>query len=277
MEIIQKIESVKYTILDDLYAHFPDGYFLPSANIPRLEYRHICAKFRKIEDTINNINQQWWDKFFLELYLNYKISPRGLRNQKTCSFLGADLAAEWSTISEFCTQKWMEIIIKQRDTLFNSLSSKLTNLIDELRSYITPLPTSWYKKLKLNTKYQEDCLIKCKLQKIRRDFDDYNSNRIHCWKKPRRNTHPPKVNNHPNLHTPSGQENHTPVPLMECVPRPTTALLSCQGPSTKPYKPHRPPAPSRRPQPTPTPKEDHHRPPPPCQFLPPVHPKLPRV
>lgn len=74
--------------------------------------------------------------------------------------------------------------------------------------------------------------------------------------------HTPHVlNNHPNLHIPSGQENHTPVPLMECAPRPTMALLSNIHPPTIPYKPHKPPASSRQPQPTPTPRGDHHRPP----------------
>lgn len=86
--------------------------------------------------------------------------------------MGTELAQEWSTISKFCTQKWMEIIIKQRDIQYNILLSKVTDLIHNLKSHITSLPTSWYRKRKLNTMFQEDCLIKTKLQKIRRYFDD---------------------------------------------------------------------------------------------------------
>lgn len=71
------------------------------------------------------------------------------------------------------------------------------------------------KKLKLNTK---DTLLGTKLQKIRRDFDDYNTDRIFCWKK-RWSVNPniPDPNNIPlDRDRPIG-----PTPLMECVPRPT--------------------------------------------------------
>lgn len=140
MEIIHNIEAAKYTILDHVYTLFPDGYFHPSTSIPRTSYRLTCAKFREIEDNINAANQQWWDKFFLDLYLTYKITPRGLRNLKVCSFFSADLSKEWSAISEFCMQKWIELIIKQHDTLYNSLLSKITDLIKALKSIRSPFP-----------------------------------------------------------------------------------------------------------------------------------------
>lgn len=105
-------------------------------------------------------------RFFLDLYLTSKITPRGLRNLKPCTFLGSELTKEWSAIAEFCTQKWMEILIKQRDTRYNILLSRIPDLIEALKSEITSLPTSWLRRIKLNTKFHEDCLIKTKLQKI---------------------------------------------------------------------------------------------------------------
>lgn len=94
MEIILDIESAKYEVLDEMYTLFPASLFNPTTSIPRSTYKLICARFRKIEDLIVSANQQWWDKFFLQQYSKYKISPRGLRITKTCSFLSAALTSE---------------------------------------------------------------------------------------------------------------------------------------------------------------------------------------
>lgn len=189
--------------------------FLKSTtSISRSIYKITCAKFRRIEDTIIAENQQWWDKFFVQQYSKYKISPRGLRNTKTCSFLCADLTHEWANISEFCTQKWIEIVAKQRDIQYQSLLSKITDLISSLQIQTPSLPISWLKKLKLNTKFQEDTLLGTKLHKIRRDFD-YNTDRVFCWKK--------RCFSNPNVSNSNDASLGMvgPTPLMECVPRPT--------------------------------------------------------
>lgn len=223
MEIILEIESAKYVTLDDLYTLFPADYFNSSTSVPRSTYKFICAKFRNIEDNINAANQQWWDKFFLDQYSKYKISPRGLRNTKTCSFLNTSLSQEWDSISEFCTQKWIIIVSKQREYQYAHFRSKIVDLIYSLKTAITSLPISWLRKLKLNTKFQEDLLLGSKLQKIRRDFDDYNTNRVFSWKKHRSPNHE-ITTSHELVYSDTGISDVR--PLMDCTPKPTADILA---------------------------------------------------
>lgn len=77
--------------------------------------------------------QQWWDKFFLTKYIDTKISPRGLRVMKECSFLDNDHKREWADISVLCTSKWMSILISHRTSRFNKLKQDVLTLIQDIQ------------------------------------------------------------------------------------------------------------------------------------------------
>lgn len=149
--------------------------------IPQHILKNCCTLSRKLEQIIISVNHQWWDNFFLEQYISHSISPRGLRVLKTCFFLSRELQTEWSHISEFCTQKWMQTIIKQCE-------QKSLDLIQQpnisILSKLSPhLPKTWFNTLKQHMKKDEDKLIKVKLGKMRRDLDDFNLGRVFNWKK----------------------------------------------------------------------------------------------
>lgn len=71
--------------------------------------------FLKIQDAKQYENAQWWNLAFLQKYLELGITPRGLRIKKQCSFLDEDLTKEWWMIAEFCTTKWIKILVEQRE------------------------------------------------------------------------------------------------------------------------------------------------------------------
>lgn len=152
MDIIHDIELVKFGILDELYIPFLADFFSSSQSVPFPSYKHLYEQFRKIEDLFNAPNFQWWDKFFLQKYLQYKISPRGFRHIKTCSFLSPSLILEWANISEFCTKKWIEIIIQQSDITFSDLLSKIQTLLGSLIQKPLHLPINYVQQIQ--TQYQ---------------------------------------------------------------------------------------------------------------------------
>lgn len=104
--------------------------------------------------------------------------PRGLRNLKQCGFLDRDLLKEWSHISEFCTTKWMDIIIQQRERKFLALKEKNQFLCMDICKIVPHLLYTWLLMLKRNSIRREDDLICNNLSKFRRGLDNYNLNRV---------------------------------------------------------------------------------------------------
>lgn len=141
------------------------------------------------------------------LFRTIYISPRGLRILKTCSFLASELSNEWSQISEFCTQKWMRVIIQEREPKYLGLVEQIKSNISHLSTLMSTLPISWLNTLKHDSKKNEDTLIQTKLGKMRRDLDDFNLGRVFNWKKSHRV---------PNTNYTSNPSTHL-MPLMQCI------------------------------------------------------------
>lgn len=184
MDLLAAIEEHKHVILEEFYALFPAHFFKKDCHITgsKIPMPKLCTHFRKLEDLISTANQQWWDKFFLQSYIQHKISPRGLRVLKQCAFLDPDLHTEWAHVSEFCTAKWMGIIIQQRDRKYMILKDKIITLCKTICDTIPHLPFTWFSMLKRNTIRNEDNTIASKLGKFRRDLFDYNTNQVFSWK-----------------------------------------------------------------------------------------------
>lgn len=197
MDLLKDIEEAKYENLERLFTLLPTTLFSPQYKVPNDKIKGCTNTFRKIEQLISSANHQWWDKFFLEHYISLAISPRGLRILKICPFLSTELATEWSQVSEFCTKKWMQLIIQQRDAKYSHIIQQLHHHINSLTHYTPHIPTRWLLTLKKHTKLDEDKLLKTKLGKIRRDLDDYNCKKVFNWKKTSRHPPAPPPTSHP--------------------------------------------------------------------------------
>lgn len=86
---------------------------------------------------------------------------------KECLFLEADNQKEWADIWEFCTSKWMTILISHRTYRYNKLPDQVQQLIQEIISHYTLIQSSWLDILMKNTKKDEDDLIHMKLGTFR--------------------------------------------------------------------------------------------------------------
>lgn len=151
----------------------------------------LCGKFKKLERLIHSTNSQWWDKYFLNQYLKNRISPRGLRILKNCSFLEPEDAKEWGSLAEFCTTKWMTILVKHREKKFENLKKIVETLSTDIVNAGQNIPSPWLDIFKNNTKKQENDLIFSKIGKFRRDILDYSNKKVFTWmKKP---THIPSL------------------------------------------------------------------------------------
>lgn len=151
MDLLSTIESHKH-VLDNLYSVLPTAIFSIDAKLIGKIRHTLCGKFKQLESIIQTTNQQWWDKFFLQQYLDTKISPRGLRVLKDCPpFLDTDDKKEWAGIDEFCTAKWMGILISHRTTRFSKLTYQDQLIAEEICGHNLPIPLSWLEILKKNT------------------------------------------------------------------------------------------------------------------------------
>lgn len=182
MDLLRDIEAHRYDVLEELYTILSSHIFSDDIKLTGSTRYSLCGKFKHLETIVKHTNEQWWDRFFLEKYISTKISPRGLRVTKDCPFLNVTNKKEWETISEFCTSKWMEILIEHRQHLFEKLRSEATTLAKGITDQKITVPVSWLMILKQNTKSDEDFVIKTKIGKFKRDLDDFNFDRVFNWK-----------------------------------------------------------------------------------------------
>lgn len=143
--------------------------------------------------------------------LKNKISPRGLRILKNCSFLESEDAKEWDSLAEFCTTKWMTILVKHREKKYDNLKKTVEMLSTEIINAGQKIPSPWLDILKNNTKKQENDLIYSKLGKIRRDILDYSNQKVFTWMKKPTNI-PPLLEQDPFGHSIASLP--PPIPLL---------------------------------------------------------------
>lgn len=181
MELILTLEAVRHDYLENLYTLFPIDFFYPHATVNQASYGKFCAMFRKIEDTIISLNHQWWDKFFVLRYRLSKITSRGLRITDV-PFSHQSGKQNGNTSLIFAHKSGLILLLSKERIKSKRWRKRLrhTSAPLEPRSTISPLPSkkSWRKK----NKKDEDLLIKVKLNKIRRDVDDYTSSKVFNWK-----------------------------------------------------------------------------------------------
>lgn len=217
MDIITTIKTNRYTILEQIYSMLTPINFTNNAKLSGKSRYILCNKFKQLERLIQTTNQQWWDQLFLSQYLDAKVSPRGLRVMKDCpTFLDSESSKEWANIAEFCTAKWMQILITHRNNRFEKYKTQLQVIIDDISSHQLSIPSSWLEVLKNNTKQDENLLINTKTGKFKRDIDDYNSDRIFSWNKkhPSQSTCSPTQTKVIPFSLPQVSSNPPPPPLM---------------------------------------------------------------
>lgn len=140
IELINEIEFHKFEVLDNLYTILPSELFCTTSTLTRSDRYTLCGKFKKLEKLIHSANTQWWDELFLKKYITEKISPRGLRVLKTCSFLDTAHNSQWEGIAEFCTAKWLEVITSQRHIKYNELVHLVQILSSEIIGHQCKIP-----------------------------------------------------------------------------------------------------------------------------------------
>lgn len=163
MDFLLEIDSLKYSKTNELLAIFRNNFFKPLHLFSHSKYGSLCSLFQRLEKLIISANQQWWDELFLHKYLSVHITPRGLRILKTCSFLDPTQQKEWSSISEFCTNKWIKNIATQRHTKYEQLVHQVQIIFSQILELTPHSPSLWLSIIIKKTNRKEDFLIKHKL------------------------------------------------------------------------------------------------------------------
>lgn len=86
------------------------------------------------------------------------------------------------SMAEFCTAKWLEVLVSQRSTKYNELVNHIQMLASEIIAFQQKIPSTWLDTLKKNTKAKENTLIETKLNRFHRDISDYSKGNIFSTK-----------------------------------------------------------------------------------------------
>lgn len=109
-----------------------------------------------------------------------------LRIKKQCSFLDDDLTKEWKLLAEFCTAKWIKLIIQQRERKLEKAQQVVQDNEKVVKTFQSScLFSNWWEVLGRNIQTHEDDLVSNKTKKLEQDILDYKLGRIFEWKRPR--------------------------------------------------------------------------------------------
>lgn len=126
-----------------------------------------------------------WHIVSLSDYWREKRIPRGLRISKFPSSYNEDptFRAKWESILNKCSMDLMLLLIEDG----KAQRVKLEAEIGDKRATLSTLPSeelaSIESKLKDNLRELEQSVKKLKLQKFKRDVDDYENARVYHWRK----------------------------------------------------------------------------------------------
>lgn len=113
----------------------------------------------QVQDAKRYKHTQWWVLAFLLKYTELGITPRGLRIKKQCSLLDKDLLKEWRLLAEFCTIKWIKILVQQRERKLELAQQKVKERETHIQEFSSSyLYSKWLQVLYKNVKKDEDNL-----------------------------------------------------------------------------------------------------------------------
>lgn len=136
---------------------------LPHTEAFKIRMRKV---FLPAQDAKQYEHTRWWDLAFLKKYLELGITQRGLRIKKQCCFLDKDLLKEWRLLAEFCTIKWIKILVQQKERKLE-LAQQAKEKEALIQKFSTSCPYSkLLQVLNKNVKKDEDNLILKKTNKL---------------------------------------------------------------------------------------------------------------
>ncbi|XP_073437065.1 uncharacterized protein [Dendrobates tinctorius] len=148
------------------------------------------SQFNSVFNVIKNLTHKrirfWWNRAFLENYIERQLIPRGLRVHVTPSFIVSDqeFISNWESVCNDTSKKLMELLIKLN---INSLAEIDKSLEEAYTSAKANLSTDQLQLIGLQLDKHIEQWIKDiqvnQSNKLMRDQRDFNLGRVYRWRK----------------------------------------------------------------------------------------------
>ncbi|KAM4012119.1 uncharacterized protein ACNLHF_005295 [Anomaloglossus baeobatrachus] len=145
-------------------------------------HRELCNQLKLL---YNRRMRLWWNKAFMQRYVDRDLIPRGLRVQVFPSFnvTDVDFKRDWEDAASACSKSFMLLLIKNNEASLRDLDGDIATLLDRLPKELTPSELSSFNETmdKEFTKWEKE-LVSTKTKKYQRDVTDYKNQQVYRWR-----------------------------------------------------------------------------------------------
>ncbi|XP_075196887.1 uncharacterized protein LOC142296778 [Anomaloglossus baeobatrachus] len=145
-------------------------------------HRELCNQLKLL---YNRRMRLWWNKAFMQRYVDRDLIPRGLRVQVFPSFNITDEAfkRDWEDAASACSKSFMLLLIKNNEASIRDLDGEIATLSDRLPKELTAVELSSFNETmdKEFAKWEKE-LVSNKTKKYQRDVTDYKTQQVYRWK-----------------------------------------------------------------------------------------------
>ncbi|XP_075692976.1 uncharacterized protein LOC142758301 [Rhinoderma darwinii] len=170
---------------------------------------NVCRNVSELQNKYTNLLHRrmkvWWNKTFLENYIQRNLVPRGLRIQIFPSFpiIEEDFISKWEEVCNQGSKKFMELLVDLNQKMILSMDEE----IESVQAQLFPLMSmDNMSKFKHNLDAQfaewEKDIQEVKSKKFSRDIGDFQNNKVYRW---RRNQAPGGRSRTPSISSVSSQ------------------------------------------------------------------------
>lgn len=149
----------------------------------------------ELENLLSKEMRMWWDLSTLKRYVEKNMVPRGLRIRKfpTMTYT-EEFKTQWEKILTDCSIKLMELIISQEESMLRDIRDKIVTVQSTVKVHSSmDLFNSMDSRMTENLNKLEKMITDVKQNKFQRDLQDYKSNMVYIWQRPRFNSTPRSI------------------------------------------------------------------------------------
>ncbi|KAM4054174.1 uncharacterized protein ACNLHF_006617 isoform 1-T1 [Anomaloglossus baeobatrachus] len=145
-------------------------------------HRELCSQIKVL---FNRRMRLWWNKAFMQRYVDRGLIPRGLRVQVFPSFNVTDetFKRDWEEAATACSRSFMGLLINNNEASLRAIDEEISVLQDRTTKELTPAELSNFHETmnKEFVKWEKE-LVSNKTKKYQRDVTDYKNQQVYRWK-----------------------------------------------------------------------------------------------
>ncbi|KAM4039018.1 uncharacterized protein ACNLHF_017336 [Anomaloglossus baeobatrachus] len=147
--------------------------------------KSVQKKIFRYKDLLRRRTRAWWNKAFLEKYLERGLIPRGLRVRvvPSCSIDDVSFKREWEALASTCSNGFMKLLSQLNSTLLSDMETEMEKLQSCIyRQLTTEQKAKFEDEIKLLVLKWEKEVKDVKIKKFQRDVNDRKLDQVYRWR-----------------------------------------------------------------------------------------------